>query len=397
MPDNLIKYINPLEPHVLLKVIEKRPDDSKYGFKQGYLQPSLAPIVDYGERKILIEMTYSENNIAGLYAEDGQALPVGDLEFSTMMLSLQDIKSTRYISPSIVAKMRDAGELAVHNAGDTDVSKRNRAAIDREAKKKIFACDDDVDSTLEYLAVSALVGTINWPPKDNDGNAIASPPSHWNAEYTGSWVYPIPSERNQDVTALVDYEGNAATDAQRKVWSDATADILGVLRIYNQISVENYGINLKGGKIVMADTVLEYMCQNTAILNWITGANHEQAGTRTYIDNDSLKTFVKSKTGWEIETYDAFFTYQIQVKDDKPTLGRVRYLPKNKILFIPAFGANLTTGTAPVEKEDASWGAGKQAWSYRAPKSPHTREVGVNGIFWPVYEDNIDHAVLKVL
>jgi len=388
---------NPLNPRFLYKVLQSRPDDSKRGYRQNFLQPTLAPFKNYFERDILMEMAETETNLAGLYAPDGQAVPVGDPSFKSIMLSLQDVKSSRIINPSVVSKIREAGELSVFGAGDTSVSKRTQAKIAQEITRKMGLCDDDVDVTLEYLTVHALLGTIAWPPLDDAGSAISNPPPHFNASYADSWAFPIPSDMNQDIASLVDYEGSAATADQRKYWSDATADILGQFRVLNQIATENYATNLRGGTVYLAQTTFDLMTQNTAIMNWMVGANKEQPGARTYIDDNELKAFIATKTGWKFETYDAFWTYRTQALGSASTKVRVHFLPRNKIIVVPAGGANLSMGTAPIENADESWNPGKMPWSYKDPKPNYSREVGVNTIAWPVFTEEIRHAVLQVL
>ena len=389
--------LNPLTPRFLFKVLEERPNEGKRGYRQQYLQPKMAPFKDFYERNILLEKTVEESNIAGLYAPDGQALPVGDPLFSTMALSLQDVKSTRHIHPAIVEKIRDAGELALFNAGNTGVSKRNKAAIMAEIGTKMGKCDDDVDVTLEYFTLRALLGSIPWPPTDNDGSAVSNPPPHWNAKYSGTWTFPLPTEMNQDVASLVDYNGDAATAGQKKYWSDATADIIGQFRHVNQIGVENQAISYRNGIVIGAQSTLDLLAQNTAIKNFILGSDLTQTGSRQFVDNDTLDKFVKTNLGYTFMPYDAFFTYQTQVLGSPATKTAVRFLPKNKIIIIPPGGAGLVMGTAPIEHADEQWRPGKMPWSFKDPKPNYNREVGVNTIAWPVFTQEIKHFVLTVL
>ena len=395
--------LNPLTPKFLYKVLNERPDDSKRGWRQKYLQPKLAPFENFYEREVLLEKTQAESNLAGLYAPDGQAIPVGDPLFSTMMLSMQDVKSARNIKPNIVQKIREAGELAVFNAGNTSVSKRNKRAIAKEIQRKMSLCEDDVDVTLEYFTVHALLGSLVWPPVNDDGSAVSNPPAFWNAEYSGTWTFPMPSDMNQDVASLVNYAGSAATADQRKYWSDSSADILGQFRLMRQIGSEKYGIDFWGGTVIVPQSTFDLMAENDNIKEYILGSNKEQTGARNFVTDVDVKDYIKTKLGWNFMTYDAFWTYRTESLGSAATKTRVHFLPRNKIIILPPGDIGLRMGTAPIEQADESWKPGKMPWTFKDPKPNYNREVGVNVIAWPVFtngddaDEGANRMVLQVL
>lgn len=379
----------------LMGLINERPDMSKDGYRQKYIGKSLMGWKEVPERRMLWDIRYSENPLAGIYGPKGEAIPFDNMLFSSMMADLVDVKAKKLIDPQIVTLIRSAGEITMYTGGSPGGwASAMRSRVQEEVTKAVAECDDYVDSTYEYLAVRSLLGLIEWPPRDPDGNIIPVMPPHWNHEFKITFPYPFRAGMNQTVTTMTGFKGRTGAGLY---WDQTNSDPIDDLELINEYAAETYGIELRGGTIYMASSVLGMLAKRSTILQWIVGTNKEQPGARQYVDQEEIRSLVKTRLGWNIQTYDAHWTYRVHVDGTKPVVNRVRFMPRNKIIIVPPGGLpNAFMGTAPILDENGNWVYGKMPWSYTQPKPNYEIEVGLNCVMWPVHQ-TFDHAVLAVL
>lgn len=383
-----------LSPMFLMGVVEKRPN--KAAIKQQYIGLKYFPLQEVPERKLTWDIVYTENNLAGFYDTKGQAIPGDDVLFSQAFANLIDIKASRHLDPDIVNSIRSPGAAALYRVAGDDPFMRSRQANEKaHLNERVGWCDDAVDSQLEYILMSLMgTGTVLWPPRDNAGNVISPAMPHWNAEMPLSITFPMESWKKQIASTLVGHDGRVNTTA-RVPWTNATADIIQDLEIINELFVQNTGLSLRGGKIIMSETMLSRLAFNTTFIQWVAGVNKEQPGARQFVDVGEVKTLISSRLGWTIETYDAQWTYRSHVSGTKPTITRVNFLKPGQVIFVPPNASPLgNTATTFLRRADGSYKSGKYPWSYETPKPPHEIEVGVDLVAWPIVKTNYDWMIL---
>lgn len=394
-----------ITPTFLWNIVEQRPNEGRRGFRQSYMQSSMCPFEDVGSRHVLLQRSKEQNPLAGLYSPKGEAIPATDLGYDQIMMTMQDVKAMRYLDADIWQTIVEIGELAVSSAASSAVFKRNAQTVMKHLTRLMNFCDDQVDTTLEYLFMQVLSeGSITWPPTNDAGSTISSPPDYLNsANYSGTWPYPIEADKNQDITTLVDYEGSNPGANIRKVWTDSTADILGALRTIRTLMLEKYAIDMDGATMIMSSVDRDLMLNNTALLNFLAGANKEQPGARTFMSDNELRSALSTVGDMQLKTYNSFWTYEATptLPGQDSTTTRVKFLKPGKVIFIPKSGINAKMGTVRLQTgpgSNAPWRAGKIAWSYENPKPNFEKQVGVNVVSWPLFPSgHYDWFILDVL
>jgi len=382
----------------LEEVLKKRPDRSKVGYLQNFIWREFFQWKMFDSRNILMERGRGQNQLAGLSSPEGQALPRPKVSGDTFLSTLMDVKSYALVKPDIVQADLQLGELAVARATGTSVARQMESKVTDYITNEMAENEDVVDNMLEYLAVGALKNAVTWPPVTNAGAAITPAPRYWGSEIAGTWNVGLAAELNQVITSLVDNAGSAATADQRKVWSDASADIIGALDVVDQICRQNHAFTIRGGQIICRSTLMKHLIKNTAILNLLRGDTHEQPGASGFITTKQLEDWFATGLDYKFRFYDTFWTYEALTKNADYTPSVVYYLNENEIIFIPPQGISGWMGTAPLETEDGSYNeGGPMPWLYRRPKPPYEREMGVHTVAWPVFADNLMWVRLQVL
>lgn len=389
----------------LYRLLQQRPDQSKNGFRQGYLHPSMAPDENVFTRTLLVQRTKAQNPLAGFYSIKGEAIPATDRGYDQMLMGLQDIKSLRYVDPDIVTQVLELGELAVLNASNTQAAKAKQATVMKELTRVMAFCDDQIDTSKEYMFMSALQGQITWPPTDDAGGTIDNPPDYWNGEqYAGTWPFPLEGNKIQNITTLRDKDNTLVSSVNAnaaKVWSDPNAEPLIAIRAVRTLMRELYATRMEGGTMIMSTATWEYMLSNTSILNWLTGANKEQPDARRYMSDEELRGVIRRFGDMQVQLYDSFFTVPTGPSTpygDLDDVTNVHFLKPGKVIFLPPGGISARFGTVPLPRpRGQEWQPGKYAWSYENPIPNHEVRVGVHAVYWPLFGEHYDWFVLDVL
>lgn len=382
-----------LSPTFLMGAIQERPE--RNAIKQKYIGEMLFPRREVPERRLMWDSLVTENNLAGFYSVKGHAIPGDDTMFKTHFADLIDVKASRYLDPDIVSKIRDAGMTAViKNAGDSFTIRGIQQRVQEHVSNNLAWCDDAVDAQLEYMAVNAMLGTLEWPPKDADGNTIADPMPHWNPDLKVTVNWPLKAEFVQNASTLVGYKSRVGGG---DAWNAASgSDPILDLEVIAELFVEEKGLDPSNALIIMSRATLSRLAFNDKILQWILGANHVQTGAREYVDVADVKSYIQTKLGYEIMLYDAQWTYKTLNKNTGvETVRRVKFLPEGKLIFLPKDSKPGFMAMAPHETQDGSFRSGKIPWVYRQPLPPYERQMGVNLVAFPILQRPEEHFVLN--
>lgn len=381
-----------LSPTFLMGAIQERP--SRNSIKQNYIGERLFPRKDVPERRLMWDSMVSENNLAGFYAPKGSAIPGSDLMFATHFADLVDIKASRYLDADLIAKVRDPGMPAVIKAaGDSFTVRGIMERVNAHVRDNLAWCDDAVDAQLEYMALGAITGTINWPPRDANGVAIPDNMPHWNPEMTLAVTFPLRSEFMQDASTLTGYKARTGGGF---AWTNANADPIKDLEVIAEFMVEQVGIDPFGAQVIMSRSTLSRIAFLPNILRWLTGATSASVlnaeSTPQYADISVLKNFIQTRLGYDIVLYDAQWTYRTLNKTTGvETVNRVKFLQEGKVIILPKGFELGFMAMAPHETQAGNWVTGKSAWYWQSDKPPIMREMGVNIVSFPVinYPDEI--------
>lgn len=379
-----------LQPAFLTGAVQEKP--SKEAIRQSYRALTLLPWEDVPERQVLWDVIYSENNLAGFYAPDGMAIPGDEVLFTSMMTNLIDVKAARNLDSWAVQQLRDAGMPRVYKAGGSSNTVQGMQGRLRDhINKRLAWCNEVVDAQIEYIGMHALQGTVVWPPVDQDGNAISVPMPHWNADMTITVPFNLPAAQNQNASTLTGWQ--SATGGGAAWTNHTTGDPIKDLMLINQYMIKTKGVSMRGGRLIMSQVVVDHMAQCANVLKWLVGTDYTQTGTREFIDEDTLKAIIKTRTGYTIETYDAQWTYRTKVPHTKPTIQRVDFMKEGKVLILPQGETVGTMMDTQLENMDGSWVYRKMGWSHRADLPPFPIQLGVNATAWPKFTQ-YDHFVL---
>ena len=386
-----------LTPAYLVAAVNDRP--SKESIKQQYMGLDLMPFEEVPERQVVYDVVYSENNLAGVYDPRGQAIPGDDVLFGSMVANLVDIKASRHLESWAVQQVRDPGMPYVYqNGGSAHAIKGMQQRLKDHINQNIAWCNDAVDAQIEYFAMHALQGTITWPPTKADGSAITGLDRmpHWNYDVTLSISMGLPANQNQAASTL---SGYSSASGGGYAWSDHTnSNPILDLEVINEYMAKTFGIQMRGGKVLMDSTVLRHMSQCSNVIDWFVGSNKEQNDARRFADQGALRSILKTNLGWDIVEYNAQWTYRTPSPGTKSTVNRVNFLKEGKIIIIPPGGNVGTMMTAPQESSPGgSWVYGKMGWQWQDPKPPYDVEVGINCVCWPTFRHNVDWFVFDTL
>lgn len=388
-----------LHPTFLLGAIQERPD--RNSIRQSYIGQSLLPMREVAERRMMWDTMVSENNLAGFYSSKGHAIPGSDLMFNSHFANLVDVKAARYLDPDIVGKVRDPGMVAViKSAGDSFTIKGIQQRIQQHVADNLGWCDDAVDAQMEYMSIHAMLGTIEWPPKDANGDPIVTPMPHWNADETLTVTFPLLSEFKQSASTLTGYKSRTGGAA---AWNAVSgADPILDLEVIAELMVETKGIDPYGAKLIMSRATLSRMAFLPNVLNYITGIALKSDNSPVvsgpapqYANIQNVKEFIQTKLGYEIVTYDAQWTYQESNSGTAATIRRVKFLPEGYVLIVPRISDPGFMAVAPHETQEGSYRSGKIPWVYREPIPPYERQMGVSLVAFPVLTRPEEHFVLN--
>lgn len=382
-------FPNPLTRAWLDTAIQARP--TKASLKQQYVGLKYFPLRPVQDYEITWDVINSGNRIAGIYDHHGVPIPGDDYDYAQKMADIVNIMASRVIDTKTVMVLRDAGEPAVENNA-TLKSVRQRH-LDKVAEK-VANADDEVEAVIEYLCLQALQGTITWPPVDDTGAAIVNPPASWGGV---SFALSMGFRANfiQNISTLSGWGGRAGGGLN---WKNVAAKPIQDMEVIAELMQRTTGMSMTNAKVITSRSTLSWLAFNTDILTWVRGT-FGPANNLGYIDVEALKTFIATKMGWNIELYDAIWTYPSSLGSGSGvTENQVHFLKEGKMIVIPngALDNAAYFATAPDPGQDNTWQTGKYTWTYRAPTPPYTQEIGVGLHGFPILKTSQEIACFDV-
>ena len=385
-------YPNPYSRVWLDTVIQERP--TREALRQQYIGLEYFPMKRVWEYQVVWDIMMSGNRQAGIYAHDGTPIPGQGYDYKSMMSDVSHIMASRTINPNTVLQLRQAGELSVHNT----LTRSHRARLLSEIVDKIGECQDRVESTIEYLCMQALQGTITWPPVDDDGNAISNPPAPWG-NVGISLDLGFRSTFVQDATSLTGW--NSETGGQY-VWSNTTSSTPRAdLDVISTLYRETTGMSMEGATLLMSYTMLRYLGKNAELLKWVHDTTNGGYNPSLLSENE-VRKIIQTELGWNIRLYDAIWTYQSGIGNTSgpTTENQVRFLPRGKVIIIPQgiLGeGNSSFAVAPDIGAPNGENMGLYTWSDGIEKPPWTREVGCGIHGFPLLKSTTELFIFSAL
>ncbi len=104
---------NPFGRRWMDTALEKRP--TRPAIQQKYIGLEYFPMRRVWDYELTWDLIKSANHLAGLYAHDGIPIPGNDPDYEQVIADIMHIMANRIIKPNVVMKLRQAGELSVHN------------------------------------------------------------------------------------------------------------------------------------------------------------------------------------------------------------------------------------------------------------------------------------------
>jgi len=366
---------NTLGRWFLLETLNRLPTEDI--IRKQYLGTRILPFREVPTWKFTWDELRSRNNLGGVYAADGQAVPGHDLRFSTRFAEVANLMAMRTLRQDDVMTLREAGEIGVRSNAERAAA---QVAMDKLAERLQW-CRNALESTIEYLCMWSLQGSLTWPPKTATGGTIANPPSYWGKVSFTLTASDLGFNPNfiQSATTLTGVGGEAGGHLS---WKDPNATPVQDLELIARYMRSVLGISVRGATIIMDDDVLSYLTANTTLLSWIRGT---ERGTN-YVAPSELVNYFKSVFGYDIVTYSASWTYETGIDTESPTINQIPFLKAGRIIIIPPGEAPGFTADAVHLHSDGSYSAGLDVWEYQNPKPPYDLEVGCKRMCFPVVQ-----------
>jgi hypothetical protein len=365
-----------LSPKFLMEVVRQA------AIPRNYLAQNYLPFTDVGSDDLTWDVVKDEQQLAGIVATDGVIRPGDDPIYSQMFSDVVRVGSSRIISEKFVRQLRDPGLLNI----TTGVGAEIRANAERKVTEGVLRANQDVDATVEYLGMRALMGYIPWPPPQ-----WANPPGpqYSNAKFAIDYGFKF---GNLDADAGISFGGS--TLGAGYYWTDLTNSdpIKDCMAIMTKLTEES-GVPVDQYDIIMSGMWKYYLIQNATLRDLLK----QSANAPGLLNWAALQSFWESMAGFTLTWYDGQYTKRALSSATDPSsvyVTRHRILPSNYVLFVPkARGYVGDFPTSPSKPND--WRTGKFTW--REEKvNPWTTEVGVGINCFPRIRIPDAVAVLKI-
>lgn len=224
-----------------------------------------------------------------------------------------------------------------------------------------------VDRRMEKMCIDTLMGALTVTP--------ASEPGVSEVSFTIS--YPVNTVQ----------AGDAAGANNSKLWSDITSDPLA--DVQNWFQTLRYNM----ATMIVSRRVMNLLSRNTTLRGNIL--INTPVGQPTVLPQAAIQRFISSEMGLNVVVYDSQYTVRSWALSSNvltPTDTAYRYLPDNKVIFLPA-GPQGFFASSPAPQND--YQSGKFLFpldpEVTGRKDPWIYEVvcGIYGLPVPEYPDRI--------
>lgn len=401
-----------LDPQYLMGVLVERQD---FGLERPkYIGSRFFPVQSVPEQTVLWETIRIENRLAGVYSSRGKAMPGDDIGFKTKFANLVWIKAAKTLDTDLVQKIRDPGMINIYKAGGPlpfavqGIADRVTAKMNRY----LAYIDDQMAAQKEYFAIKAMLGHLHWPPLGSDNLPIALPMPEWNAgqEIDMRWPFTDDFQYHRDrvdangdpaprtVADLTGVNGDAGAGF---LWNHASANPLVDMEVLGAMMEDTKGVNPDNATMIMSRLVVSRLVRNPVMQNWLLGRTFSTVGGwEGAASLPVLKEKIKSSFGFNIETYDAKWTYidfANPLADGSENIKTVRFLPVGRVVVVPQSEKIGVMAQAPHENQTGDFVYGDVVHVHRDEKEPHDREMSISNVCWPLSQLPEGISVIDVL
>lgn len=364
------QWPNPLTPAYIEGLIQKQPDN--FYTRQGLIGKTLLKEKFVPFRTITGYYTFIRAPMAGIYAEEVSPEPFpGDLPAQQWTASLMHLAAKAIIDPQSVVDMVQIGEIAATSSAN---DKRVYRLVREEVDKRTVEIDQALERTIEYLIMSALQGSITWPPPGTTQQP------QWG-KVNKTWTIDG-FDSNLQFTAT-----NLATDlGDSKVggvaWTDRdNSKPHWDMEAIDRYVSENYGFSTDNYTWICSRNVIRDFWLN-ANLKSDMGSMYPYA----FMNVTKRGEWIQQNIGFSFRPYDARFTYtdltKIGGSDYNQDTG-VRYLPQGRMIGIPN-GQVGYLATSDTIIQDGKVATGKYTGMKRDDEHPFHTRVWVGQVCWPI-------------
>ena len=337
---------NILEPKFMLEVVKN------IEIPRAYIGQNYLPMVDVSTEALTWDVLKDEQNLGGVYSIDGQIRPGSEAIFGQMFADVCRIGAARLVSESEWRKLRDPGMAGIETGMVGDI----KAEVTRKVAQKLVDCNREVDATLEYLRINALLGYIKWPPEPATGKGALG-----NAVFAVD--YRLPSDHKVKAT-------DANLGGGGYFWTTiASADIVKDLEAI-QVFLADEGGDPTQLDMIMSRHALKLAMQQASFIDIMKYTN--PSGLMNF---GAAAQYIETTLGIRPVIYDTQYTYRTVSTTDPSdiTINRVRILPTNYVLFVPRNTKVGDVATSPAEAN--GWRTGKFTW-LKKEVNPWKTELG---------------------
>jgi len=365
-----------LSPQFLMEVVRQ------VAIPRNYRALQYLPFEDVGSDDLTWDVVKDEQQLAGVVAVDGVIRPGDDPIYSQMFSDVVRVGSSRIIPEKFVRQLRDPGVLSITSGVLGDI----RAEAERKVAERALAANRDVDATVEYLGMRALMGYIPWPPPQW-GNPPG--PQYSNAKFAIDYGFKF---GNLDAAAGISFGGQ--TLGAGHYWTDLTnADpITDCMAVMTKLTEES-GIPQDEYDIILSGMWKYHLIRNEKLRDLLKQSDQAPG----LLNWASLQTFWETMSSFRLTFYDAQYTKRELADANDPSSvysTRHRILPSNYVLFVPRQRGYVGDFPTSPSKPN-NWRTGKFTW--REEKlNPWTTEVGVGINCFPRIRIPDAIAVLRI-
>lgn len=361
------------------------------------------PDRDFGSYQVVWEEIKRISRIAGFYAHTDLADPMPKLDWRTVTQTLLHSAARWIITPDELMFFRLPGQSPVTSQYyGTGPAAHDMASKDADVvRMRTEELNEGLDNLNEYMRIKALLGRLQWPPFDENGNQLAAVdmPVYWGRQdVNASWPLLAASAAgdggfHQSASTLTGL--STGPNGTGVTWdTPATSNPIQDFAVIADLFSERVGLETSNLLAIMSVRVISHLVRNTAILNWLLGLNRDVRFATT----PDIKSAIKNQWEWTIETYDAKWEYELASELDQEdlTIHSVPFLPRGDVLILPvpeyAGMGYLGHCPAPVNADGddlLQWEFGRYVWKDFRSKPPFRREMGIGQFAFPLLQ-NLD-------
>lgn len=346
---NMIDY---LSPRLWTGVVRELP------FPTVHIGDKYFPSRDVASDRLEWDYIYNESPIAPFVAPGAESPQIEtDEMLSKGWAEVAYIRYKASLRENDVRWLRAFGSVPPNQIGG-NMAAAARDNISRLATK----LNASVDNRKEWMRISSLLGSMVVSP--------TSPENAGKSEIAFTITLPVRT-------------ATAGTGDSPALWDDlADADPYGDIRLwFNELPYTPT-------EMIISKHVLWTLARNARLRGYLLPfSNLQSTMTPGFLTRQQLIQFFNLELGLNVTVYDSEFTYRVYDSSGRFTLTRVRYMPANRVIFVPD-GPVGYTASAPAPQND--WNSGKFTWTSTPEESgrkdPWVTEFGVGEYCMPIME-----------